>query len=245
MPRDMYETTLPFGEPQLLRASDFMRHVDAQPGEGPVRIGSDARLSTLPDTLRADLMRYVEADGSLEAVEVFAACVRHGKRVTVQLQCGDRVVPLTVFAHEHLVHCPVDMTMLVERHLATMRVLQVGPAVLYPPGDPAAAPIAPHDEYHPLPALLWDVALRGARADLLPEIAGPAMYRVAPSLDVAALPVEGELLDGIHRLQSERHTLREIAEFPGYDAERAARVLNALYLQAGLIVSRVHPGARR
>ena len=37
--------------------------------------------------------------------------------------------------------------------------------------------------------------------------------------------------------------LREICAMPGIDRHRAMRMLNALYLQAGLIVSRTHPAA--
>ncbi len=34
-----------------------------------------------------------------------------------------------------------------------------------------------------------------------------------------------------------------MARWPGFDRDRAMRLLNALYLQAGLIVSRTHPAA--
>ena len=55
------------------------------------------RLAQLSPSLRADLQRF-EHDGSAsEAVEVVAACVRHAKRVMIHLQCGERVVPLTVY----------------------------------------------------------------------------------------------------------------------------------------------------
>jgi len=37
--------------------------------------------------------------------------------------------------------------------------------------------------------------------------------------------------------------LREMAAWPGFDADRAARLLNGLYLHAALIVTRSHPGA--
>jgi len=37
--------------------------------------------------------------------------------------------------------------------------------------------------------------------------------------------------------------LREMAGWPGFDRERAMRLLNALYLQAGLIISRTNPAA--
>jgi hypothetical protein len=37
--------------------------------------------------------------------------------------------------------------------------------------------------------------------------------------------------------------LRDISDWAGFDRERAVRLLNALYLQAGLMVSRSHPDA--
>jgi hypothetical protein len=238
MHREMYETTIPFGEPELARASAYGRYIDELPARLPTGEPVDARISTLSASLRADLMRYTVSGGSFEAVEVLAACVRHAKRVTVHLQCGERVVPLTVFAFEHLVHCPMDMHELVTRHVPTLRVLNVEPALLRPPGDPVQALVADLHEHHPLPNLLWEVAMRGPRRELLPEIAGAAMYRVAPNIDIDALPTGGALLFGMRRLQGERYSLRELAEFPGFDRERAVRLLNALYLQAGLIVSR-------
>jgi hypothetical protein len=245
MHRDMYETTIPFGEPELARASDIVRYVDGLPTQFS-SLGElvDARISTLSGSLLDDLRRYAHDGGAFEAAEALAACVRHGQDITLHLQCGAHAVPLTVFVYDHLVHCPIDMPEFVERHLPTLQVLHVEPAVLKPPGH-ADGPCGPLNEHHALSALLWNVAMRGARRELLPEIAGTALYRVAPSLDVDSLPAAGALMAGIRRLQGERHALREIAEFPGFDRERAERLLNALYLQAGLIVSRAHPGARR
>lgn len=241
----MYETTIPFGEPQLARASDIVRYVDGLPTQLS-SLGElvDARISTLSGSMLDDLRRYARDGAPFEAVEALAACVRHGQDITLHLQCGEHAVPLTVFVFEHLVHCPIEMDELVERHLATLTVLHVEPAVLKAPGHPDG-PCGAVAEHHALSPLLWNVAMRGARRELLPEIAGAALYRIAPSLDVDGLPAAGALLAGIRRLQNERHALREIADFPGFDRERAERLLNALYLQAGLIVSRAHPAARR
>ena len=47
----------------------------------------------------------------------------------------------------------------------------------------------------------------------------------------------------VRRLQRETTNLRGLAEWPGMDRALASRLLNALYLQAGLIVSRSHPAA--
>jgi hypothetical protein len=45
------------------------------------------------------------------------------------------------------------------------------------------------------------------------------------------------------RLKRATTNLREIADWPGFDRARATRLLNALYLQSGLMVSRTHPAA--
>jgi hypothetical protein len=45
------------------------------------------------------------------------------------------------------------------------------------------------------------------------------------------------------RLKRQTANLRELSRWPGFDRVRAMRLLNGLYLQAGLIVSRTHPNA--
>ena len=241
MHREMFETTLPAGEPHLMRAASFARYIAGLTAVLANGEPVDARISTLGDSLRADLMRFSEDGGSFELLEVLAACVRHAKRVTIHLECGARVVPLTVFAVERMVHCPVRIGELVERHLPELRVMHVEPAVLRPPGDGERSLVGALLEHHPLPQLLWELAMRGPRRELLPEVTGAAIYRVSPSLHVRALPASAAVQAAVRRLQAERYSLREISEFPGFDRERAVRLLNALYLQAGLIVSRSHP----
>lgn len=244
MKGELFDSTIPFGEPELLRASAYQRYLeefesDSQPG------GHSARLSQLSASLQADLGRFEQRGNSSETVEVVAACIRHSSRVTIHLQCVGRVVPLTVFPQERLVHCPMDLDELLERHLPDLRVMHIEPATLRPPGDAAHELVGEERLHHPLTPLLWALALRGPRRELLPEIAGPAVYRVSPALDVDALPVTGATRAAILRLRQQATSLSGVAAWPAFDRERAARLLNALYLQAGLIVSRSHPDAVR
>lgn len=241
---DLFDSTIPFGEPELMRVSAYRRYLD-EIASNAASGGSSQRISSLSPSVRADLGRFERAHGSTEAVEVIAACVRHAKRLTIHFQRGDRVVPLTVFPQERLVHCPMPMAELTDRQLPTMRVMHVEPALLHPPGDPHDEMVGETLSHYPLAPLLWELAMRGQRRELLPEIAGPAAYRVAPALDIATLPPTGALKAALLRLQGSASTLNEIAGWPGLDRERAARLLNALYLQAGLIVSRSHPDAVR
>ena len=241
---ELFDSTIPFGEPELLKASAYRRYLtelesDSLPG------GAGARLSQLSPSLQADLGRFEHRGSVSETVEVVAACIRHSSRVTIHLQCAERVVPLTVFPQERLVHCPMQIDELVERHLPDLRVMHIEPATLRPPGDPEQALVGEDRLHHPLTPLLWALAMRGPRRELLPEIAGPAVYRVSPALDIDALPVTGALRAAILRMRRHTLSLGGVAAFPAFDRERAARLLNALYLQAGLIVSRSHPDAVR
>ncbi len=243
---ELFDSTIPFGEPELPRASAFRRYLDELGAESR-RLGAGpriSRISQLSPSLRADLLRF-ERDGGSEAMEILAACVRHSKRVTIHLKCGDWVVPLTVFPQERLIHCPMKLDELIERHLLELRVMHVEPALLRPPGDTDAALVGDAQLHHSLAPLLWEMAMRGPRRELLPEIAGPAVYRVSPGLDIRALPASGVLKAAIERLRPQAANLNEIASWPALDKERAARLLNALYLQSGLIVSRSHPAAVR
>ncbi len=238
----LFEPTIPFGEPELMRVSDFQRYLH-EPGGPRARVVADGAhgLQGLSPSLLADLMRFEYAGQASEALEVLAACVRHAQHVVVHLQMGESVVPLTVFAVDRLVHCPVPVDSLLLKRPTELRVLHVEPAILRPPGDPESSLVGESHHYHPLRPLLWELALRGARGTLLPEIAGQVAYRVAPGVDLSGLRVAGALPAAILKLQGDRYTLRELADWPGFDTDRASRLLNALYLQSGLIVSRTRP----
>jgi hypothetical protein len=54
----------------------------------------------------------------------------------------------------------------------------------------------------------------------------------------------GAMGPALHRLRSEIASLPDIAGWPGMNRERAARLLNGVYLQGGLMVLRTHHAAR-
>jgi len=239
----MFESTLPLGAPDLIRVSAFQRYLDEIAPDGD---GSSSLLASLSPSLMQDLLRFEPArrqGEGLEVLEVLAACVRHGCNLLVHLQDEARVVPLTVFPAERLVHCPMNMAQLLATRLTDLHVMHVEPAVLRPLGHPDQAMVGDAEHYTPLGPLLWELALRGAREELLPEIAGNAAYRIAPGVEFQALNLTGSLAAAVQRLQRATTNLREISEWPGFDRARATRLLNALYLQAGLMVSRTHPAA--
>lgn len=238
----MFESTLPFGEPDLMRASAFRRWIDESARHGDAD-STASKLSTLSPSLMLDLMRFEQEGRQSGVIEILAACIRHARKLLIHLQASDRVLPLTVFPLEHLVHCPMPMRQLLTLPLGELSVLHVEPALLRPPGDRVRSMVGQPQHYSALAPLLWELALRGARAELLPEIAGPAAYRISPGLNLRVLELSGTLAQAVARLKRETTSLRGVAQWPGFDAERATRLLNGLYLQGGLMVSRTHPAA--
>jgi hypothetical protein len=195
------------------------------------------RLSALDRSLLQDLQRFeaqAQAQGGLEMLEVVAAAVRHGRKLTLMLQQEDHVLPLTVLPIARQVHAPMQAEKWTQLRWSTLKVLQV---------EPAISLVWPAEQSVPLSTVLWALALEGARAELLPEIAGSAAYRIMPFTDVAALDLTGSLGMAIDHLRRQTTPLREIATWPGFNRERASRLLNGLYLQAGLLVTRAHPAA--
>ena len=239
----MFESTLPFDSTELMHVSEFRLQQDDAGWDSQTEAGS-TRLTSLNATLLQDLKRFEPAgrDG-LEMLEVLAAAMRHGRSLLLHVQHMYRVIPLTVFPGDTLLHCTLPTERLLSLELSDMRVLHVEPARLRPLGSDHLARVGEVQHYAPLGPLLWELALRGGRGSLLPEIAGPAAYRVAPGTELHLLDLAGTLGAAVERLRREFCNLREIAAWPGFDDERAARLLNGLYLHASLMVSRTHPAA--
>jgi hypothetical protein len=236
----MFPSTLPFGEPDLVRASAFRRYLDETETD---RDGLGSGLSSLSPSMLHDLLHLDRPPGTVELLEVLAACVRHGQSLLIHLEDDEHIVPLTIFPSERLVHCAMQMEQLLARRLDALRVLHLEPPILRPPGHPDRLRIGAPELHAPIGPLLWELALRGAREELLPQIAGSAAYRIAPGVDLRGLDLSASLAAAVQRLKRQTTNLREIAEWPGFDRGRAIRLLNALYLQAGLMVTRTHPAA--
>jgi hypothetical protein len=219
-----------------MRVSEFQRQLREAPLEPADTDRGATQLNSLNSSLLQDLLRFEPAAGKgLELLEVLAAAVRHGRPLRVFLQHGFQVAPVSVFPAQRLVHTPMRLQAFLDLRLAELRVLQVQNEKL----EPAQAP----GHAGSLGLLLWELALRGSRNALLPEIAGQAAYRVAPGCSFDELGLKGSLGAAVERLGEEATTLRGIAQWPGFDDDRARRLLNGLYLQAALIVSRSTPAA--
>ena len=239
----MFESTLPGeGSLNLMHLSDF--HPDSGAAGDAVDAGN-TQLSALNPSLLQDLLRFgpkgrtpgseAHSEG-LDPLEVLAASLRHARTLLVHLQLDYRIIPLTVLPASRQLLCPLSLPLLLGLRLPELRVMRVEPASAPKPDVGELAP-------QPLGPLLWELALRGARGTLLPEIAGVATYRVSPGADLSQIDLTGSLSRAVMRLRLQTVPMREIAAWPGFDSDRAQRLLNALYLQSSLIVSRSHPGA--
>lgn len=236
MARAMFHPTQP-NDSTLMRVSDYERRHGTASGRGDA---GATRLTALNPSLMQDLLRFEpgQRPGSgLDTVEllgVMAAALRHDRSLLVHLQLDYRVIPVTVRPGERQLLSPLSLAQLLDLRLPDLRVLRVEPAPEYPSPGLHAARLSP---------LLWELALRGSREALLPEIAGVAAYRVTPGADLSALDLIGSLAAAVGRLRQQATPLREIAGWPGFDRGRASRLLNGLYLQAALMVTRTHPSA--
>ena len=241
----MFPSTLPMDAPDNRPPVDGLAARAARPtaaGQlpgGPVHTA----LNSLSPSLMQDLLRFDENNPQRELLEVLAAGVRHTQPLAIGLAWERQSLTLSVFPTQRLVHCPMAMADFLAGPLESLQVRQVQPATLRPPGSPEVARIGNPALYAPLGPLLWAVALRGSRDALLPELAGQAAYRVAPGVTLGGLDVPDAMAVCINRLRRQTSNLREIASWQQVGVPRAARLLNALYLQSGLIVSRSHPAA--
>jgi hypothetical protein len=237
-----FQSTQPQGAPDLMRVSDFRRYLAEVVRDN----GGDAaasRLSALSPSLMQDLMRFEQPGQHSEPLEVLAACIRHTQHLAIHLEFDGRVITLSVFPVDKLVHCPLPIVEFLAGPIGQLKVLQVEPAMLRPPGHTETARIGDDALYGPLGPVLWEMAMRGGRDDLLPEIGGQVAYRVAHGTNLQAREVSSVVAAAVRRMRKQTCNLREISEWPGMDRSRAMRLVNALYLQSALIISRTHPAA--
>ena len=235
-----FNQTQPSFDTVLPRVSDFQRR-QRQMGQ-PSDLGANSTLQpTLDASLLQDLQRFetpaVTAGAAAQAPEVLAvmaAAVRHGRALRLLLEHEGLVLPLTVRPQDRVVHAPLALEQWSLLRWSTLKVLQVEPA-----GAAAEPPLTTQEA--PLGLVLWALALHGSRAELLPEIAGPVAYRIVPGTDLSGLDMGGLLAQAVTRLQRQTSTLAELSQWPGFDRDRATRLLNGLYLQAGLMITRTRP----
>jgi len=230
-----------FEDSTLWRVSEFERVRMNSGGSAFARLGGN---TVLPSTLLAELRRLDATGTSNDPLEVVAACVRHHEPALLCLEYEGLVWPITLFPAQMLYHSPRDMAQALPASLARVTLISAEPPGVRPPGHWIHERIAQAEHYRALPPLLWSLALAGPRANLLAEIAGTAAYRALKNPEADGVALGGALRSAAQRLRRETVALRDIAAWPGMSVERASRLLNGLYLSAGLLATRAHPAAR-
>lgn len=230
-----------FEDSTLWRVSAYER-MRAQTGDsGFARLSGE---STLPQTLAAELSQLQRAQASGDALEVVAACIRHRDSALLLVRHRELVWPLTLFPRDNLYHLPRSIIESLEQGARDLKVMSVEPPGLRPPGHVMHERIAASPGYRPLPLLLWTLALHAPRETLLDDIAGRAAYRLVSDFSPETGALSGALGPALKRLRGEIASLADMAGWPGMSRERAARLLNGVYLQGGLMVLRTHNAAR-
>lgn len=194
--------------------------------------------STLSPSVLSDLLRFEDRACGADLLPVLAAIVRHTHPLLVYLQHLDRIVELSLFPRQHHFRCDLDLLNLACEEAAQLQVMHVAPIPSSGMLDPAAA-YAAHSG--PVALLLWKMALHGSRHALLPEIAGPVRYRLAPGPSLRRMPMEPWCAPILHRLRGEAASARELAEESGTDPACTRRLLNAVYLQGRIMITRSLP----
>jgi hypothetical protein len=230
-----------FEDSTLWRISAFERVRSETGTSGFARLGP---ATLLPTTLLADLRRLEHNQLEGDVLEIVAACMRHHEPALLYLQHEELVWPVTLFPSQLLYHSPRDMGQASTKGMAGLTLLGYEPPGVRPPGHWMFERVAQAEHYRPLPPLLWAIALHGPRNTLLNEIGGTAAYRALKNPAGEGLVAPGALGSAAEHLRRESASLREIARWPGMSIERASRLLNALYLATGLLVTRSHPAAR-
>lgn len=207
-------------------------------------MGSEKVRGRLSYSLLEDLQRF-ERDGiRTELIEVVAASLRHGSNLLVRLGYGSHDLPLTLFPAQRLMHCPLLLPQLLSLRLTDLFVLGVEPADQEAPARDAHMETWDQESlYASMDLLSWDLAMRGARSELLPEISPQAAFRIPPGVSLQGFDISGPVTAALHRLKRRASNLREISGWAGFDRERATRLLNGLYLQSALMATRTHPAA--
>jgi hypothetical protein len=236
-PARSFPATQPAVDTPRRRVGDRLREL-AQRGRRDAAEAGSTRLESLNPSLLQDLQRFAPGwhpDAGLDLLEVLAAALRHHSALQLHLQDGEHLLTLAVLPAQRLLRWALPTPPWQALQLAELRVLRVRGE-----GDAPAAAAGEHD--FDLSRMLWELALHGARGALLPEIDEPATYRVTPGVSLDLLAPTSPLAAAVQRLQGLTTPLRDIAGWPGFDRDRAIRLLNALYLQSALIVTRSHPG---
>ena len=193
--------------------------------------------STLSPSLLSDLRRFAVGPAGSDLLPVLAASVRHAQSLALHLAHAEGVIRLSVFPREQVFHCHSDICVMSARALSQLGLVYVEPELTLDPTSGAGLPTTGR-RFDSLRKLLWSLAIHGSHDELLPEIGGSVRYRLSPAFSIGKLPIEPSMLAVLQRMRNEPASLDQLAGWSILGRLRARRLLNALYLQSGLVISR-------
>lgn len=231
-----------FASSTLWRISTWHAALDGDAATtAPGEVASGATASSLLLSLRH--MQAQPHDDDLLAL--LLVCLRQRESVTLYMEHGDWVWPLSLYPQSHVYYSPRDLSDLSAlAAFSRLKLLGVSKPLLKEPMLTLAYDETVRARFKPLPPLLGELAVHGPRGHLLAEISGRAAYRMTASANVELPNFSGALAGAASRLRRQTMALKHIVRLPGMSLERACRLLNALYLAGALMVSRSHPAAR-
>jgi hypothetical protein len=225
-------------------AQETTRWPAAQPFEEtlPTLLGvaegvKEAPRSQLGNSIWADLRRFEASPTGFDLLVVMAACMRHVHSLDIHIRMRGQLEVLSIYPQAQSFRCALDLCGLPPGEMRELGLLHV---------EPAATLLGPEHSLQPSPSLrtgqlrllLWLMALHGPRAELLPEIDEPARFRLAPGLDLLSLPLDLTLTQVLDKMHDRPLSVDELASGSELGRPGVVRLLNALYLQSGLIVTR-------
>jgi hypothetical protein len=228
--------TVPVSESTASRLGDWMDTV-GELGAATQRSAPCGFRSTLSPSLLSDLRRFAEGPAASDLLPVLAASVRHAQSLAMHLVHGDGVIRLSVFPRDQVFHCFTDICGLSSRAMSQLRLVYVEPETSLDPTRGEGLPTTAR-RYGGMRDLLWSLAIHGPHSELLPEISGSVRYRLSPAFSIGKLPVEPSMQSVMQRMRNEPATLDQLAGWSILGRLRVKRLLNALYLQSGLVISR-------
>lgn len=201
--------------------------------------GETAASSTgLGHSFLADLHRFQSRADGCELLHAMAASVRHNLAVALHLWRDDgQIITLRVHPRDRWVQCNADLSTWSAAELARLQFSHA--ERLMPLRE--ACPVSSTPGCGPLGPLLWQLATLGSTQELLPEIAGAAMYRLAPAPHLQELPLTPVMEALLSSMRGPPATALALADAVGCDTSQVHRFLNALYLQSALMVTRAFP----
>jgi hypothetical protein len=199
------------------------------------------RPTTLSPSVLSDLSRFANNLESTDPLPVVAASLRHMRALVLHIRHSLGELPLHIFPREQRFGCAVDLLVLPPGEIAKFYLTRVEPWDDFWHGSGSDAPT----HFNPLRPLLWLLALHGPRESLLPEISGSVRYRLGPGVSLRQLPLEEPVRSLVWTMRDVASSFDELSRASGLEPRSLSRLLNALYLQSGLIVSRALLAARR